>query len=84
MFNPRIALRNGWGPSPKQGMFNTKNFSGYYVDFSQVYSVFLVIQLCRAFRRDLSLSPKFVAQIRRLESQLAATVVGPRPLLIGR
>src|SRR5437867_8274180 len=33
---------------------------------------FMVIRLCRAFRRDLSLSPKFVAQIRRLESQLAA------------
>ena len=59
-FNVRIALRSGWGKSPTEVVFSTKNFAPYYLEFAQFFSVYMLIAFCRSFRRDLGLSTELM------------------------
>jgi hypothetical protein len=76
-FNPRVALRMGWGSSPKSAKFSTKNFSGYYLDFSRVYSVFLLDLFCRTFRKELGLDLGFMADLNGLKALLDQVIRWP-------
>ena len=69
-FSSRILLRSGWGPSPRQGAFGTKNFSRYYLNFTQLYSVYLFALMCRTFRRELALGPAFMVTLKHLRHSL--------------
>lgn len=69
-FNPRIAFRMGWGEDPERGIFTTKNFCRYYLDFSQVYSAFLFCRFCETFQSDLGFSPLFMKSIKKIEERL--------------
>jgi hypothetical protein len=69
-FSPRVAMRSGWGPNPRDAKFATKNFARYYLNFAQCYSVYLFALLCKTFRRDLSLDSDFTDQIKQLEQLL--------------
>tara|TARA_B100001540_G_scaffold12936_1_gene11383 strand:- start:5672 stop:6598 length:927 start_codon:yes stop_codon:yes gene_type:complete len=55
-FSPHILLRMGWGGDGKdreslgshtEWEFTTKNFSDYYKEFNQIYSVMLLLKLLR-------------------------------------
>lgn len=55
-FSPQILLRMGWGGDSKdreslgdhtEWEFTTKNFSDYYKEFNQIYSVMLLLKLLR-------------------------------------
>lgn len=70
-FNPRVALRNGWGDEPNRGRFDTTNFSGYYLGFSQIYSVLLFVMLARKFAVDLRLSKDFRSALSQMDNSLA-------------
>jgi len=69
-FNPRIALRSGWGPDPKRSQFSMVNFARYYLGFCQVYSVMLFTMMARAFAKELTLSKAFREGITKLEKDL--------------
>jgi len=80
-FSPRIALRSGWGicplaphhpgeHHPTSGVFSTKNFCRYYLDFSRIYGLYLFVLFCHTFRRDLGLSDSFIRQIKKMQSLL--------------
>lgn len=79
-FNPRIALRSGWGDDPRKGTFSTKNFCRYYLFYSQIYSVFLFIQLCRAFQQDLALSRSFLKTLDTLDRELGDILRWPEAI----
>jgi hypothetical protein len=79
-FNPRISLRNGWGPDPSNGKFSTDNFAKYYLEFCQVYSVSLFTMFARAFAADLSLTTGFQATVTELENDLQNLPVWPPAL----
>lgn len=66
-FNVRIALRSGWGRSPQQVVFSTKNFAPYYLEFAQFFSVYILIKFCRSFRRDLGLSTDLMKVITEMQ-----------------
>ena len=52
-FSPHILLRMGWGGTSDdvddhtEWTFTTTNFSQYYIEFNQVYSLMLLLQLLR-------------------------------------
>ena len=69
-FNPRIELRNGWGKSPDKSRFGAKNFSRYYLFFSQVYSIFLFNAFCHSFKEELGLDDQFMKDLSGLEGTL--------------
>lgn len=52
-FSPQILLRMGWGGTKDDAgdhtewRFSTANFSKYYVDFNQIYSLLLLLKLLR-------------------------------------
>lgn len=69
-FSVRIALRSGWGDAPKQVIFSTKNFSRYYLEFSQFYSLYLLTKFCRTFRKDLNFSDAFMNVIKEMREIL--------------
>ena len=76
-FSPRIALRHGWGNDPFNVTMSMKNFSRYYLFFSQVYSVFLFALFCRKFRRQLGLTTDFMANIKELRRVLDGQIRWP-------
>ncbi len=65
-FSPRLILRSVWG-TDTESTYSSKNFSLYYVNFCQIYSLFLFIRLCRVFRSKLNLSSDFMKTVRALE-----------------
>lgn len=69
-FNPRIALRQGWGNDSTRFKFSAKNFCGYYLSFDQVYGAFLFVLLCKAFRKHLRLQSAFMDQVTTLTKAL--------------
>jgi hypothetical protein len=42
-FNPRVLLRMGWGDTPQDVHFTTKNFARYYVRMCRTYGVLLLL-----------------------------------------
>jgi hypothetical protein len=76
-FNPRIALRSGWGKDPRKGRFSTTNFSRYYLFYGQIYGAFLFSKFCRAFQQDLTLSKSFVNGLDAIDAQLAEVLRWP-------
>lgn len=76
-FNPRIALRSGWGKNPEKGRFSTTNFSRYYLFYGQIYGTFLFIQLCHAFHQDLALSKSFMKRLSAIDAQLSEILRWP-------
>lgn len=79
-FSPRIAMRSGWGSSPRDSTFATNNFARYYRNFSQIYSVYLFTLLCKVFRRDLGPRTDFMDQIRQLQLILHEELRWPEAL----
>ncbi len=69
-FNVRIALRSGWGDSPRNVLFSTNNFCRYYLEFSHFYSLYLLAMFCRTFKRELDLSAKFMSEIAEIRALL--------------
>jgi hypothetical protein len=80
-FNPRIALRSGWGicplPAhhpgghvPRSGVFSTKNFCRYYLDFNRTYGLYLFLLIALSFRKDLALSDSFIGRIKKMQTLL--------------
>lgn len=80
-FNPRIALRSGWGTCPLPArhpgghfygswVFSTKNFCRYYLDFNRTYGLYLFLLFALKFRKDLSLSDSFIGRIKKMETLL--------------
>lgn len=76
-FNPRIALRSGWGEDPAKGRFSTANFARYYLFHDQIYGVFLFSQFCHAFKQDLGLSKSFLKKLDVIDVQLAEILRWP-------
>jgi len=76
-FSVRIALRSGWGDVPKHVNFSTKNFSRYYLEFSQFYSMYMLTKFCRTFRKDLHLSDAFMDAINEMEETLDESLRWP-------
>jgi hypothetical protein len=69
-FNPRVALRNGWGDNPRNSRFGMKNFCRYYLFFSQIYSVFLFNAFCESFKAELALPDNFMERLKMLKNNL--------------
>jgi hypothetical protein len=69
-FSVRIAFRSGWGRLPMKARFSAKNFCGYYLEFSQFYSAYLLAKFCHAFRKDLRFSDDFIEVIEEMENGL--------------
>jgi hypothetical protein len=79
-FNPRIALRHGWGGMTKQrfsGRFSTGHYSRYYLFFCQAYGIYLFEAFCRTFKTNLSLSHAFMNRVTKLRSQLDLQIRWP-------
>ena len=76
-FNPRIALRSGWGPDPERCQFTMANFARYYLRFCQVYSVMLFAMMARAFAKELTLSKVFREGLTKLEKDLDGEIRWP-------
>lgn len=57
--SPHILLRMGWGGQGEvpncdtRWTFSTKQFRQYYNDFNRIYSVFLLLLLCKAFESEV-------------------------------
>ena len=49
-------MRNGWGENPRSSRFGMKNFCGYYLFFSQIYSIFLFNAFSKSFKAELNLA----------------------------
>jgi hypothetical protein len=80
-FNVRISLRSGWGDSSKpEFSFSPANFSRYYLMFTRIYSAFLLVQFCRAFRVMLKLSPSFMTAIDEIELSIESQIRWPEIL----
>lgn len=80
-FSPRIALRSGWGTCllpahhpgehfPRSGVFSTKNFCLYYLDFNRTYGLYLFLRFALSFRKDLELSDSFIGRIKKMQALL--------------
>jgi hypothetical protein len=90
-FNPRIALRSGWGPCPlpahhpgehfpRSGVFSTKNFCRYYLDFNSTYGLFMFLLFALSFRKDLALSDSFIGRIKKMQTLLDDELRWPEAL----
>ena len=69
-FNVGVALRSGWGSSPKAVTFSSRNFCRYYLDLNQFYSVYILVNFCRTFGKDLGLSSSFLKNVAAISSAI--------------
>jgi len=69
-FNVGVALRSGWGSSPKAVTFSSRNFCRYYLELNQFYSVYILANFCRTFGKDLGLSSSFLKNVAALGSAI--------------
>lgn len=76
-FSVRVALRSGWGDVPRNVRFSTENFSRYYLEFSQFYSIYMLATFCRTFSADLGLSKAFMNVVKEMETSLSERLRWP-------
>ncbi len=69
-FNVGVALRSGWGNSPKAVTFSSRNFCRYYLELNQFYSLYILVNFCRAFGKDLGLSSSFTKNLAAISSAI--------------
>jgi len=67
-FNVGVALRSGWGNSPKAVAFSSRNFCRYYLELNQFYGVYILVNFCRSFGKDLGLSSSFMKNLAGISS----------------
>lgn len=74
-FSPHILLRMGWGGTPDdvgdatEWSFTTSNFSQYYAEFNQTYSLMLLLLLVRGPAADIIPSDA-VSTVESLQTHL--------------
>jgi hypothetical protein len=76
-FNPRVALRHGWGKSATDVKFSTKHFYEYYELFGSFYSVYLFVEFCQALGDQLDLSKRFRENLTELKKNMQALLRWP-------
>jgi hypothetical protein len=67
-FSPHSLLRMGWGDTEKQDFsYSTKNFSKYYLAFSQFYGTYLFLLFWREFAYVFSSKNQIRPLVKKLE-----------------
>jgi hypothetical protein len=69
-FNPRIILRNAWGPHPRYS-HSASHFDAYYQAFCRIYGVYFLCLFARAFASEIQLSAESTDVVTELERALA-------------
>ena len=67
-FNVGVAVRTGWGGSPKAITFSSTNFCRYYLELNQIYGLYIFVTFCRTFRKDLALPDSFMKNVAAINS----------------
>jgi Family of unknown function (DUF5677) len=79
-FNPRIAMRDGWGSGPRDTRFSTLNFCKYYLNVGQTFGFLLFDLLCSSFANDLRLDQSFKKQLKALRKLVNGQVRWPEAM----
>jgi hypothetical protein len=65
-FNVQSLLRTGWGKSPRDFVFSTKNFHGYFHAYCSFYGVFMLCLYFEFFNSTLRPTAKVKSSIAKM------------------
>lgn len=71
-FNPQVLLRSGWGSTPQEATFSSRNMGGYYLEFSRVYGCYLLCLYFELFSRFLRPSQEDKVYVTSLREHVLA------------